>query len=62
MDIEGAEYDVLYAASDNTLRHIERIQMEVHLGEAKARELHSFLELKGFSVIRTGVYLEAVRK
>ncbi len=55
VDIEGGEYDALYAASDATLARVERIHGEYHdLGperpDASGEALGAFLARKGFAV------------
>jgi FkbM family methyltransferase len=46
LDCEGAEYDILFNASAQTLRQIEAFKMECHAG--RAHELKSFLQSYGF--------------
>jgi hypothetical protein len=52
LDCEGAEYEILLAASDATLASIDTITMEYHLGldGHTPDELNSFLRRKGFQV------------
>ena len=54
MDIEGAEYDCLYAASDAVLKKIRHLVMETEDLDADRRNtaaLTAFLRAKGFRVI-----------
>lgn len=51
IDIEGAEYDVLYSLSDKNLRRIQRIGIETEDIDTKDKNtpaLRSFLEANGF--------------
>ena len=52
MDCEGAEFDILFAASDETLRRIGTLCLEVHEGvTAHSRgDLERFLGTRGFLV------------
>ena len=52
LDCEGAEYEILFNASEAALRRIQRIIMEYHDGvtEYDHRQMQSFLESKGFEV------------
>ena len=52
LDCEGAEYEILYAASEKTLRAIRNIAMEYHVGmnEHSPPELVQFLREHGFRV------------
>ncbi|MBI2815516.1 MAG: FkbM family methyltransferase [Acidobacteria bacterium] len=52
LDCEGAEYQILFAATDAVLQKIERIAMEYHVGfnEHTPDELARFLESHGFRV------------
>lgn len=55
MDIEGQEYEVLYAASDATLGRIQRIHGEYHdvkpaTDDTRIEALQGFLAGKGFRV------------
>jgi len=52
LDCEGAEYDILYAASETTLARIRRIAMEYHVGMNQHRPelLAAKLEQCGFTV------------
>lgn len=57
IDCEGAEYDILYNAPDNTLKSIREIRLEYHdlkdSGDThNFSSLRSFLEKKGFRMIR----------
>jgi len=54
MDIEGAEYDCLYAASDAALKKIRHLVMETEDLDTERRNtaaLSAFLRTKGFKVI-----------
>ena len=55
IDVEGAEHEILHAASDDTFSRIKRIHGEYHdvrpaKSQARIMELQSFLENKGFTV------------
>lgn len=53
MDCEGAEYEIFYSCSDETLDKIDKISMEYHnvdTGKNVSR-IKSFLEEKGFKVL-----------
>lgn len=51
MDVEGAEYDILYNTEDEVLSKIKRIHMEYHDSEENTgRTLADFLRAKGFEV------------
>jgi len=55
MDCEGAEYDVLYAASPGCLDRVQTISLEFHdvEGEGRtARELARYLVSRGFTIER----------
>ncbi len=57
LDVEGAEYDILYGADEATLRRIERIVCEYHPVDAVTPDMNPdqlarFLELRGFGVER----------
>jgi len=54
----GAEYEVLFNASEDTLRRISKISMEYHLGlnDHCLAEMVSFLEQRGFGVNFTAPY------
>ena len=55
MDIEGAEYDIMYHIEDDILRKIDRISMEYHnLDDKKnnGKALQAFLQQKGLVVDR----------
>ncbi len=64
LDIEGAEYEVLYNTDIETLSKIRHIVMEAHhVGEGKdAASAESFLLKNGFDVIREGRHLWAKRR
>ena len=55
VDCEGAEFDIFFHASDDTLDRIERIALEVHEGVTphKAADLAKFFRHKGFQVRTT---------
>lgn len=62
IDIEGAEYSVLYNTSSETLKKIGHIMMEHHevfKKDYNPSSLKSFLEKNGFSVKIEGSYLYA---
>jgi FkbM family methyltransferase len=51
LDCEGSEYDVLYSASDDTLKAIHRMAIETHAGSRPDQNLpalEKFLREKGF--------------
>lgn len=52
MDCEGAEYNILFSASDSALQRIKYICLEYHDGvtEFSHQDLVQFLERKGFQV------------
>ncbi len=53
MDVEGAEYDVLYSSTEETFNKIERIVFECHEIDKKKKnpkKMIIFLESKGFKV------------
>jgi FkbM family methyltransferase len=53
VDCEGAEYEILYACSKDTLAKVKRISMEYHDLDGEKRNasaMKSFLEGNGFSV------------
>lgn len=52
MDIEGAEYDVLYESK--TLSKVKQITMEWHHGAVKMSELIIYLETQGFKTVWLG--------
>lgn len=57
LDCEGAEYDILYSASDSTLQRISRISMEYHVLDGQdedevPRGLCNYLSGKGFEPVR----------
>jgi FkbM family methyltransferase len=70
LDCEGAEYDILFNAADDTLARVEHIAMEYHVGLAPGcpETLRDFLEGRGFTVRYSpladeeGGYLHAVRR
>ncbi len=53
MDCEGAEYEIFYSCSDETLNKIDKISMEYHNvdTEKNVSRIKSFLEAKGFRVL-----------
>jgi FkbM family methyltransferase len=55
MDCEGAEYDILFNASDATLQKIKHVCLEYHEGvtEFSHRDLVQFFERHGFRVKQT---------
>ena len=57
LDCEGAEYDILYAASRPTLDRIDAIAADYHVGlnDHTPAELTAFLEAAGFLVTATGL-------
>jgi len=69
IDCEGAEYEILLNARQDTLNRIERIAMEYHVGlnDHDPAELVSFLQAHGFKAEKTplfdpeGGYLYATR-
>jgi FkbM family methyltransferase len=70
LDCEGAEYEILFGASQETLRRVLKIAMEYHIGlnEHAADDLGRYLEARGFSVKiedpfdEEGGYLYATRR
>ena len=52
MDCEGAEYEILFSAGDETLQRIKHICLEYHDGvtEFSHQDLVQFLTAKGFTV------------
>lgn len=52
LDCEGAEYEILFNAKQETLAKIDIVSMEYHVGlnEHKPLELERFLESHGFTV------------
>jgi len=70
LDCEGAEYEILFKASADTLRKVERISLEYHMGvtDQAPQELADFLGARGFEVALLppldveGGYLHAVRR
>lgn len=70
LDCEGAEYEILFKASADTLRKVERISLEYHMGvtDHAPQELVDLLGSRGFEVellppldVESG-YLHAVRR
>ena len=59
LDCEGAEYNILFGAPDETLKRIRRIVMEYHdsLTSHTHRDLVKFLSEKGFHVQVTPNYV-----
>lgn len=59
IDIEGAEYDVLYNLSDTNYKRIQRIGMETEdIDQQKnTRNLRSFLESKGYKTTEVTPHL-----
>ncbi len=54
MDIEGLEYDLLFALPDDVYKMVRYITLEIHdHKDHPAEELITFLKEKGFSVVRT---------
>ncbi|NJR39752.1 MAG: hypothetical protein HC781_14175 [Leptolyngbyaceae cyanobacterium CSU_1_4] len=54
MDVEGAEYDILFTCPNETLAKIQRVVMEYHEfdGEKRNRfDLARLLEAHGFHVV-----------
>ena len=52
MDVEGAEYEILFNCTKNVLKKIDKISMEVHpLDKNNEKTLKNFLEKNGFKVI-----------
>ena len=53
LDCEGAEYEILFNATEETLSKVHCISMEYHVGlsEYGPAELERFLEMRGFTVI-----------
>lgn len=70
LDCEGAEYDILLNSAESTLRRIQMIAMEYHVGlnEHDPSELMTFLQAHGFHAEKTplidleGGYLYATRR
>lgn len=62
IDIEGAEYELLFAAPPDTLHLIRQMAMEVHGGKEKDQELARFLDQNGFDIITEPGYLWAHRR
>lgn len=63
IDVEGAEYEILYAAAP-VLSRVKTIMMEVHGVEGETfQELEVFLERQGFKVSRlSGSIFKAQRR
>jgi FkbM family methyltransferase len=57
VDCEGAEYDILFGSSTDTLQRIKRISMEYHVGlnEHSIESLEQFLASHGFVVVRSAM-------
>lgn len=58
MDCEGAEFDILYGASDALLSRIRQMVMEIHdrgTGEKTRAAVEAFLKSKGF-MVRDGMH------
>lgn len=57
LDCEGAEYDILFCSSRDTLQRIRRISMEYHVGfnNHSLARLEQFLIDHGFRVNRTSI-------
>jgi FkbM family methyltransferase len=57
LDCEGAEYDIFFCSSQETLRKIRRISMEYHIGfnNNSVEQLEQFLINHGFLVNRTSM-------
>ena len=53
LDCEGAEYDILFNAAENTLAAVSRISLEYHVGlnDHHPSELSEFLADRGFRVL-----------
>lgn len=60
LDCEGAEYDILFNSSDETISKINRIAMEWHrfVPEHEPRKMENFLRDKGFKVFQEGNYTQ----
>ena len=60
LDCEGAEYEILFKASEATLRNVRRVSMEYHLGlnDHCLEEMVVFLEEQDFGVTYTPPYDE----
>lgn len=55
MDIEGAEYSLMYSIPDETYKIIDRIFFEIHDIEGESKEeLLNFLKNKGYNIEKTG--------
>jgi FkbM family methyltransferase len=70
LDCEGAEYEILFNATENALRKIQNIVMEYHQGlnQHTAADMVDFLQTHGFEVElgppldEEGGYLKATRR
>lgn len=63
LDCEGAEYEILFKASQDTIKRIQRITMEVHPTPSNGRrELEGFLIANGFAISGEGEYLYAMSR
>ena len=55
IDVEGAEYEIIFNCNDNTLKKIRRIAMEYHeIDSYNPNDLVKFLTGKGFSTRVSG--------
>lgn len=62
MDCEGAEYEILFSSSDNVIKKIKRVVMEVHNEKGHSiNDLKIFLEKKGFKVEMGNSYGDGIR-
>jgi FkbM family methyltransferase len=65
IDVEGAEYDILYSASNNTLQKIKNIVVEFHDIEGDPSQcgsaLEAYLSRSGYSVRKVPPYLYCSR-
>ncbi len=54
LDCEGAEYDILFAAREETLAKVRNIALEYHVGleDYSPEELKTFLQRQGFEITR----------
>lgn len=59
LDCEGAEYEILFNASQATLERVQRIVMEYHDGLTPYNHAHleSFLQARGYQTRRTPNYV-----
>jgi FkbM family methyltransferase len=63
LDCEGAEYEILFSASQATVERIRRVVMEVHATRTYGRrDLEDFLSRSGFTVSGAREYLYATRR